>query len=372
MAEADAPAEEGGPEARAAEADRFPCPRCGAGLRYDPAAKGLRCPFCGEIHSIEAGGPALEKDLAEALAGARRSHEEAGAAAPAVRKVRCESCAAEVLVPATEKAGRCAYCGSSRVLEEERDPGRILPDSIVPFAVDRPQAEDLFRRWVRSLWFRPNALKSRTAIGEMRGVLLPYWTFDARAKSRWTAMAGYHYYVTVGSGKNQHTEQRTRWEPAAGRRSDFYDDLLVLASRGLEQALVEKIEPFSLDDLVPFKPDYLAGWAAEAYAVDVAEAWKIGSARILESQEERCGGDVPGDTCRDLDVRTDLSEQRYRHTLLPVWVAAYQFRGKTFRFLVNGQTGEVQGHAPISWAKIALLVLGVAAAVGVIVLIAGG
>ena len=41
----------------------------------------------------------------------------------------------------------------------------------------------------------------------------------------------------------------------------------------------------------------------------------------------------------------------FKHVLLPVWVAAYIFRGKTWRFLVNGQTGEVQGEAPLSWVK---------------------
>lgn len=356
--------------AREAESDRYPCPKCGAGLRYDPAAGGLRCPFCGESRAVEAGGLAAEKDLDEALAGARRAHESKAGAAPAARRTVCDACGAEVLVPPTEKAGKCAYCGSTRVLEGEADPNRILPDSCIPFAVDRPQAEDLFRKWIRSLWFRPNALRNQTALAEMRGVMVPYWTFDARADSSWTAMAGYHYYVTVGTGKHRRTVRQTRWTPASGSRRDGYDDLLVLASRGLEPGLIAEIEPFDTKRLVPFRPEYLAGWAAESYAVDVAEAWKQGQARILADQVSRCARDVPGDTHMNLNVNTTLSGQRYRHCLLPVWVAAYIFRGKTWRFLVNGQTGEVRGRAPLSWVKIALLVLGVAAAITAVVLIA--
>ena len=359
-----------GPAARAAEADRFPCPKCGAGLRYDPAAAGLRCPFCGESRSVEGGGPALEKDLAEALSGARRAHEEAGKSAPEARRTVCDACGAEVLVPPTERAGRCAYCGSSRVLEEEAGAGRILPDSCIPFAVDRPQAETLFLRWIRSLWFRPNALRDQTALAEMRGVLVPYWTFDARAESSWSAMAGHTYYVTVGSGKHRRTVRQVRWTPASGRRRDSFDDLLVLASRGLDEKLIAEIEPFDTKRLVPFRPEYLAGWSAEAYAVDVSGAWKTAEGRMRAEQERRCAGDVPGDTHRDLSVSTTLSDPRYRHCLLPVWVAAYLFRGKTWRFLVNGQTGEVRGRAPLSWVKILLLVLGVAAAVTLVVLIA--
>ncbi len=237
--------------------------------------------------------------------------------------------------------------------------------------MDRVRAETLFREWLRSLWFRPNALRSGSAVADMRGLLVPYWTFDAHADSDWTAEAGYHYYVTVGSGKNRRTERRTRWEPASGRRRDFYDDYLVCASRGLDAGLVARIEPFDLKGLVPYREEYLAGWAAESYVLDVGEAWGVAEIRIRDSQVARCGGDVPGDTHRGLSVRTALSGKKYRHALLPVWVAAYRFRGKAFRFLVNGQTGEVQGEAPLSWVKIGLVVLAAAAVIAGIVVLAG-
>ncbi|NUN53677.1 MAG: hypothetical protein HUU06_12960, partial [Planctomycetaceae bacterium] len=49
----------GGAESARAAAERFPCPKCGAGLAYDPAVRGLRCPFCGETRTIDAGGKVL-------------------------------------------------------------------------------------------------------------------------------------------------------------------------------------------------------------------------------------------------------------------------------------------------------------------------
>ena len=39
-------------------------------------------------------------------------------------------------------------------------------------------------------------------------------------------------------------------------------------------------------------------------------------------------------------------------------MAAYKYGGKSYRFLVNGQTGEVQGERPYSWWKISFAVLG--------------
>ena len=42
--------------------------------------------------------------------------------------------------------------------------------------------------------------------------------------------------------------------------------------------------------------------------------------------------------------------------LLPVWASAYRYRGKRYQFIVNGQTGEVQGERPWSWLRIGLAV----------------
>jgi len=57
----------------------------------------------------------------------------------------------------------------------------------------------------------------------------------------------------------------------------------------------------------------------------------------------------------------------FKHVLLPVWLAAYKYRGETYRFVVNGRTGRVQGERPYSKGKIALAVLAgllVAGAIG--------
>ncbi|MBI1853058.1 MAG: zinc ribbon domain-containing protein [Planctomycetes bacterium] len=352
----------------AANAVQFPCPSCGAGLAYDPKHQGLRCPFCGNERTIDANkGAVPELDLDEALHRARDNHD---ATPRDVRRVSCQACGATVEIAPTEKAGKCTYCGSSRVVEDEPDPTRIRPTCLVPFAVDTDSAQDLFRKWIRSRWFRPNALTSRSTVVEMRGVLVPFWTYDAHASSTWTAEAGYHYYVTVGSGQNQHREQRTRWEPADGAREDDYDDVLVCASKGLDAKLLGKIEPFALKALVPYRDEYLSGWTAESYAVDVQEGWKIAKNEIVESQTSRCDGDVPGDTHRSLEVATRVDGQSYKHLLLPVWISAYRYGEKSYRFMINGQTGELHGQAPLSWVKIVLLILAIAAVAGAIALIA--
>jgi DNA-directed RNA polymerase subunit RPC12/RpoP len=348
---------------------RFPCKGCGADLSWDPARRGLSCPFCREGAEVAAGGPAAERDLAEAL-GRKGAAPKAPGDAGGARILECSACGARVEIPPTLRAGRCAYCGSSRIVEEAADPDRLRPDSVIPFAVSGPQAEERFRGWIRGLWFRPSALKRLSALHELRGVMVPYWTFDAGAASSWTAMAGHHYYVPVSTGKGVRMERRTRWVPAAGSRTDVYDDLLVIASKGLDPELAAKIEPFKVSALEPYRDEYLAGLAAENYAVAVDEGWGRAILRINTEQEARCARDVPGDTHMALSVKTKVDGRRFRLALLPVWIAAYNFRGKVYRFLVNGQTGEVQGRAPLSWWKIAGAVLFVLSTIGLGALLA--
>lgn len=345
--------------APSAEESRFPCPGCGAALHWDPDSGGLRCPFCGAGRKVESDPDATieERALDEALLAAKHDREDPRR----VRRVDCRSCGAVVEVPPTEKAGRCAWCGSSRIIEEEESSPRIVPQAVLPFAVDADDAAARFRKWIRSLWFRPNALRDRSTMADLRGVLVPFWTFDASASSEWTALAGYHYYVAVQVGKQTVMQQRTRWVPAAGRRRDMHDDVLVCAGRGLNGKLLHRILPFPLQSLRPYRPEYLAGWAAEAYAIDAREGWSTAEKRIREEQRARCAGDVPGDTHSGLSVDTVLTGRTYKHVLLPVWVASYRFRDRTWTFLVNGATGEIHGDAPFSWIKITLFVLAILA-----------
>ena len=189
----------------------------------------------------------------------------------------------------------------------------------------------------------------------------PFWLFDAATHSAWTAEAGHYYYVSVQVQENGRTvtrqEQRVRWVPAAGRLEHFFDDLPTIASRGLDAGLAQSIEPFPTDGLVTYDKAYLSGFIAEEYAVDVKEALAAAQQRMEAEIRAACAAQVPGDTHRNLVVRTSYSGVAYKNALLPIWIAAYQYGGKAYRFLVNGVTGKTSGTAPWSWVKISFAVI---------------
>jgi hypothetical protein len=128
-----------------------------------------------------------------------------------------------------------------------------------------------------------------------------------------------------------------------------------------------KLSGFDVAQLQPYRPEYLAGWRAEQYALDLMPAFGNAQDQMAKVQEGRCARDIGGDTHRSLSVANNYSHNTFKHVLLPVWIAAYRYNNKVYQFLVNGQTGEVVGVAPWSIWKIAALVLTILAIIGGII-----
>jgi hypothetical protein len=346
-----------------APTSQFECNSCGAHLEFDPKTQNMKCQFCQseKVVPVEA-QPIVEHDFYSAP-------KATGWDKPVV-SFQCDSCGATITAD-VKVAGKCTYCNSPYVKEKPPRADLIRPETLVPFRIDKNNVTKLFTSWLGKGWFTPSNLSKLSRLDLIKGVYTPFWTYDTQAHSTWTAESGYYYYETetystVVNGKRvTQTRQvrKVRWVPSHGQRQGFYNDVLVPASKGMNQELIYKIYPFELNALVPYKPEFLSGFLAEEYAVDLQQGWGTAQGIVNTSEREKCAKEVPGDTHRFLRVQTNYSGITYKHILLPVWIAAYEYKAKTYHFLVNGQTGEVQGFKPISWAKVAVFVGGVAAAV---------
>jgi DNA-directed RNA polymerase subunit RPC12/RpoP len=328
---------------------KFPCPQCGADVVWHPGEEKLRCQYCAYLQEVpvaERQGQALvveEQPLEQGLAKPQR------VGWGTERKAyRCSKCGAVETLDPGLAAGACAFCGTPAVAEAAVDQDLVQPAGVLPFRIARPDAISRFRAWLGSLWFRPSDLKKLSSLEQIHGAYIPFWTFDADSVSHWTAEAG----TRRGSGKNQ----RIDWRPASGVLEHRFDDLPVPASRGIDPALARDLEPFPTAELKPYEPSYLAGFVAEQYGVDLPTAWDAARGRMDSTLVAACRQEVPGDECRNLRVDTTYSAVAYKSGLLPIWIAAYRYRGKAFRYVVNGATGQASGTAPWSWIKISLAV----------------
>jgi predicted RNA-binding Zn-ribbon protein involved in translation (DUF1610 family) len=339
---------------------RFPCDTCGSDLRFDPGAHQLTCDHCGNVEPISDAGPwtgtIQELDFKRAVDQQLPDEE-----IEETRVNKCPNCGAETEFDADIHAAECPFCATP-VVTDTGTHRHIKPRGLLPFDLDEGTARSALTGWLGSLWFAPNGLTEYARKGRrMNGIYVPYWTFDADTKSRYSGQRGTHYYETktvMRDGKRRQVKVRkTRWRNVSGRVARFFDDVLVLASRSLPKKYTDGLEPWDLSALEPYKPEYLAGFRAEGYQVELTDGFTEARGYMDRMIRRDVKYDIGGDDQRIGDVQTQISEVTFKHILLPVWLAAYKYRGKTYRFVVNGRTGRVQGERPYSAWKIAFAVL---------------
>ncbi len=354
---------------------KHPCPECGGDAEWDASKKALACPFCGTVlpwsdGEDPMGAAIVEHDLEEELA--KIPDEQRGLKMES-KSVKCESCQAISIFDASRAAQRCDFCGSPSIVPVESMQDVITPESLLPAMLPATQVRDQLRQWYTSRWFAPNKLKRSALTDTLRGIYLPYWTFDAHVDARWTAESGYYYYTTESyqdsNGKSQTRQVRhTRWENSAGELEHFFDDDAVPGTVGVHTALLRKVEPFpTTQDLKPYDPAYVRGWTVERYQVDLRKASEVSKEQMDATIQQLCSREVPGDTQRNLEVDSNYQGRTFKHILVPVWLVSYTFGPKSFQVVVNGYTGKMAGEHPLSWVKIALVVLAVILVILIIV-----
>ncbi|WP_099827126.1 TFIIB-type zinc finger domain-containing protein [Oceaniglobus indicus] len=354
------------------EEHRFPCDNCGSDMRFDPVEGILICDHCGNREPLKPTASALhpikELDFRTAIE-ARLPETEI----ETTRVTQCPNCGAQVEFSPDVHATECPFCATP-VVTDTGAHRHIKPRGLVAFVLDEPKARHAMGDWLGSLWFAPNGLKAYARRGRrMQGIYVPYWTFDAQTQSRYSGQRGTVYYETQRVTRNGKTETvqvaKVRWTPVSGRVARFFDDVLVLASKSLPKRFTDALEPWDLSALTPYSPAFLAGFRAEGYQVELPDGYDEARGIMDRMIERDVRFDIGGDRQQIHAIDTAISDVTFKHILLPVWLAAYKYNGKTYRFVVNGQTGRVQGERPWSAIKITLAVIAgliVAAIVGAI------
>jgi hypothetical protein len=284
----------------------------------------------------------------------------------------CPQCGAAVDLPPEQIASLCAFCDSPLV-DGEGATERI--DLVAPFDLEKKVAGSLLAQHLQDHWFIPESLRHAGKPEELRGVLVPFWCYDATARSEWTARQGIHWYRTERYTKveNGRTVTRTRqvreteWFGTSGTHVATYTNHLVSGSRGLSEPEANELEPFDVGGALPCSPGLLAGWTAERPTVPRGEAADTASQELAELENAAIAGFLPADAVRDVTNRTEMEVGALKLVMLPVWVGTYPHADQVLRLLVNGQTGEVVAKLPKSWPKIIALVLAIVAALSIFV-----
>ncbi len=354
------------------------CPGCAASLEYDPEAAKLKCPYCGSLLAVERDAqaePVVEVDYEEAR---RRAGESvSGQLSDNAVQVECATCGAAVVFEPPDVAGQCPFCTTKIVVQPHTPDPLIAPQGLLPFATPKQAAVQSLRSWLNSRWFAPNDLKRVANPERLEGIYLPFWTYDAAARTSYTGMRGEHYwvqesYTEMVNGRPQQrvrNVRKTRWYPASGEVNDSFDDILVPASRAIDSKRLDDLDPWDLEKVEPYNPSYLAGFKAQRYQVDLTGGLGLAQQRMEPAIRASIRADIGGDEQQIHSMNISLSRVTFKHLLLPCWLGAYKFNQKLYQIAVNARTGEVSGERPYSAAKIAALVLLILLAITVLAIL---
>jgi len=349
-------------EKKAISEQKRTCSNCGAALNYKPGTKTITCDYCNhkeEIVPVQNGFEELDlKPYLQEMGSLSHSEE--------ILMLQCKNCGANQHIEENYKSLHCVYCSTPLIIEDAHTERWILPGAVLPFQLDKKKAHQVFSNWVKGLWFAPNNLQKAAIKPEFtKGLYLPYWTFDAQLHAKYSGERGAYYYVnvpytTTENGKTvrrTRQEQRTRWSPVRGNINGFVDDTLIKASQQRRNPIPSKIARWDLKALEPFNASFLAGFITEKYTISLKNGHLDANKEVKKIAASWARHDIGGDTQRVHSIEMKLSEETFKHILLPVYISSYTYSGTQYNFFINGQTGVISGKRPYSFWKLFFFVV---------------
>ena len=331
----------------------FKCPSCGANLSFSPKLQKLYCEHCETVIDFEQNRDVKPLDY---LTGGEKG-EDWGEDTVVYR---CNNCGAKEIISRTDIARVCPFCGTTNVVETEELPG-LRPTGVVPFSVDEAGAKSALIAWLRKKKLMPKKFRKRAFEDALNGIYNPCFVYDSNTLSSYHGRLGKYYTVTVGSGKNRHTETRIRWFNVSGNYAADFRDYMIEASPHLDQTTANKLKPYSYEQAAVYDKKFLSGFTASGYDEDVDVCWAKARAGMERIIRQDIKAQYNADVEDYLEVSTGHYNVTYRYLLLPIWFCNLPYKQKKYPFYINGTTAKVVGKVPRSAGKIAALVFGILA-----------
>lgn len=317
----------------------YKCPSCGGYLAFDPETQRWKCPFC-DSEFDESG--LTEKDEASAQAAVHPG--EGGQLI-----YHCPNCGSEIMTDETTVSTHCYYCHSPVVLQGKLT-DEWLPDTVLPFTIDKEQAIATFMKWVKSKRYVPKAFFSEAQVANMRGVYYPHFVTSCEVEG---AVDGEGRNVSVMETSREIITSTQHFRVRREGRLRFRN-IMRPALKKANRKLSDGIHPFPLENEKPFSGSYLTGFLAERRDIDKQE--------ILPDVEKEVAGYVEpllSDTIQyhshNVSPSSRVTKADSRYVLLPTWVLTYpnkQNPNDPYYYAMNGCTGEICGKLPVDKAKL--------------------
>ncbi len=344
----------------------YQCPNCGGPLGFNADLQSWKCEFClsdFDEDAVRALKEEQEEHRSENAAEEERAEFESNA-----RSYSCPSCGAEIVTDDTTAATFCYYCHNPAILPGNLS-GTYRPSKVIPFTFERAAATEAFIKWCKKKPLLSKDFTSSSQLELLSGVYIPFWLYDCDIRGKMSASA--RNIRTWTSGDKRYTE--TKYYDVVRAGTAKFRGIPADGSKKTDDRLMETLEPYDYSQMRDFSMSYLSGYLAEKYDVGENEVYDRIKERIQNYSRRLLEDTITGYSSVSVNnCLADIYQSRATYVLLPTWMFTYNYKGKTYVFAMNGQTGKIAGSLPLSKARMALWFMGVSAVAFIILFVVGG
>lgn len=361
----------------------YKCPNCGAAMEFDSDTQKLGCSRCGtqiDVSTYEKEYASLMEDVAYVNQGdSQKSSSDSNSDTcgndtydnneydnnygdnstdgntstgqrgkmPDMKIYNCQSCGAQLVADEYTSATFCSYCGNP-TLVEDRLQGEFRPQVIIPFKINKDQAVEIYKKWLRKGPLTPKELSTSSTIEKISGVYVPFWLYSYYARTHMNAHANKVRTTRKGDTEYTYTDHFDVYRDVKAE----FDRIPADASEKMPDKQMDMLEPYNYEDIENFAMPYLSGYLSERFNYTPDEIEKRAKDRADKYITDIARDTINGYSSVSVignDVNLRPKENEY--ALLPVWMLNFRFNNKEFHFYLNGQTGKIVADRPISAAK---------------------
>ncbi len=328
----------------------YKCPNCSAGLKFDSKTQKMACEYCGKTYSLDE----LEKIAQENEAvDEDKSGKHWEGFEPEQWQTsdngnmavwNCPSCGAEIVAEKTTGAVVCPYCDNPLVMPDQfKD--MYQPDYVIPFQKSKKEAVAALKEHYQGKPLLPKVFKNENHLEEIKAMYVPFWMFDLNTAGR------FRYEGTRRRiwEDEDYTYTETKFYNVVRSGKMNFSKIPVDGSKSIDNTMMEAIEPYDYKDLKEFDMSYLSGYMADKYDQEPDELTERVYERMEQSVKNSFQSSIKGyETLIPKQEKIWITKKGdVKYGLFPVWFLNTKWKGKTYSFAMNGQTGHLIGDLPI-------------------------
>ena len=331
----------------------YKCPNCGGSLHFGETHQKMQCPYCDSRFDIEEvlnhdanlESPEPDFQWEESQTQSWTETEEGR-----LKSYVCPACGGEILTEETTAATFCPYCENPTILPSQVT-GGLKPDGVLPFQKSKADAEAAFRELCKGKPLLPKFFVQDHRLEKITGIYVPFWLYDCEGEFHGSYKAT---RIHTWTDRDYNYTRTDHYHLVRAADSEFVS-IPMDASRKMDNAIMESIEPFDYSQLVDFETAYLSGFLADKYDVESKDGEDRIRQRVSASMNSLISGTIVGyHTVLPMSTRLNVKHGRAKYVLLPVWMLHTKYKDKTYVFAMNGQTGKMTGTFPICPRRTAL------------------